>query len=159
MTDKEVKEELLQDEGIIVEAPLEILRGAAKKVLFDFHESIFDMDGEPRASESEIQSGDTVLFVENMPNLPARIVAVKIIRDYWYVNAMSETPRGGYPSGRDAMKAAELDEHNLEIFERFIIEKAGRDHVRDVEDWSPDLKKEAADVLGILKLAIRKWHH
>ena len=159
MTGKEIKDELLQDEGIIVEAPLEILRGAAKKVLFDFHEKIFDMDGEPRTSESEIQSGDTVLFVENMPNLPARVVAVKIIRNFWYVNAMSETPKGGYPSGRDAMKAAELDEHNLEIFERFVIEKAGRDHVRDVEDWYPDIKSDAADVLGILKQAKRKWHH
>jgi hypothetical protein len=159
MAKKEVKEELLQDEGIIVETSLDILRKAAKKVLYEFHESISDMNGEPRKDESKIQSGDTVLFVENMPNLPARIVAVKIIRNFWFVNAMSETPKGGYPSGRDAMKAAELDLHNLQIIERFIIDKEGSGHVKDVKDWYPDLKSEAAEVLGIVKQATRKWHH
>ena len=94
-----------------------------------------------------------------MPNLPARIVAVYIIRNYWYVNATSETPKGGYPSGRDAMKAAELDENNLRILERFLIEKEGRNHVKDIKDGMSDLRSEAANVLNILNQAIRKWHH
>jgi hypothetical protein len=148
---------MMKDEGIIVDTSLDILREGAKKVLYEFNESIIDMDGEPR--EGDIQSGDTVLFIENIPTCPARIVAVKIIRDYWYINTTSETPKGGYPSGQDAMKAAELDAQNLEILERFLIEKAGRDHVKDVEDWRPDLKSEAGDVLDILSQATRKWHH
>ncbi|MFW9768529.1 MAG: hypothetical protein ACFFF9_05265 [Candidatus Thorarchaeota archaeon] len=158
MADDQCDDQTMQDEGIIVDAPLEILREGARKVLFDFNESIFDRDGEPRKDESEIHPGDTVLFVEKIPTCPARIVAVYIIRNFWYVNATSETPKGGYPSGRDAMKAAELDEQNLKILERFLIEKEGRGSVRDVDDWKPDLKKEAVDVLGIVKQATRKWN-
>lgn len=152
-------DKMIDDEGIIVDTSLDILREAAKKVLYEYNETILDMDNEPRVNESEVQSGDTVLFIENISNCPARIVAVKIIRDYWYVNATSETPKGGYPSGRDAMKAAEMDDQNLKILERFLIEKAGRDHVRDVEDWRPDLKGEAVDVLGIVSNAARKWQN
>ncbi|MFW9862128.1 MAG: hypothetical protein ACFFEX_11410 [Candidatus Thorarchaeota archaeon] len=159
MVDKEYNEEMMQDEGIIVDTSLDILREGVKKVLFEFNETILDISGKPRASESEIKSGDTVLFVEAIPNVPARIVAVYIDRNSWYVNATSETPRGGYPSGRDAMKAAEMDLKKLKILERFLIEKEGKTHVKDVEDWKPDLRSDAADVLNILRQAIRKWHH
>ena len=158
MADENCDEQMMHDEGIIVDTSLDILREGAKKVLYEFNESILDMDGEPRKDESEIQSGDTVLFVESIPTCPARIVAVKIIRGFWYVNATSETPKGGYPSGRDAMKAAELDEQNLHILAQFLIEKEGRGSVKDVDDWRPDLKKEAGDVLGIVKQATRKWN-
>ncbi len=145
------------EEGIIVDTSLDILRKAAKKVLYEFNERIIDMDGEPRADESEIQSGDTVLFIETIPTCPARVIAVKIIRNFWYVNATSETPRGGYPSGRDAMKAADLDEQNLRILEEFLIEKAGKDKVRDVNEWKPDLRGEAVNVLGLISSATKKW--
>ena len=159
MSAGEFKEDLMLDEGIIVETSLDNLRKGAKKVLYEFKQKIIDMNGELKASDSEIRAGDTVLFVEDMPNLPARIVAVYIIRNYWYVNATSETPKGGYPSGRDAMKAAELDENNLRILERFLIEKEGRNHVKDIKDGMSDLRSEAANVLNILNQAIRKWHH
>lgn len=153
------KAEPIQDEGIIVETSLDILREGAKKVLYEYIETIMDMHGEPRKDESEIQSGDSVLFLENIPTLPIRVVAVYIIRNLWYVNVMSDTPPGGYPSGMDAMRAAKSDERNLRMLERFLIEKEGKDHVKDVENWKPDLKSEAADVLDILKQVIRKWHH
>ena len=159
MPASEFRDDLMLDEGIIVETSLDILRKGAKKVLYEFKQKIIDMNGELKASDSEIRAGDTVLFVEDMPNLPARIVAVYIIRNYWYVNATSETPKGGYPSGRDAMKAAELDENNLRILERFLIEKEGRNHVKDIKDGMSDLRSEAANVLNILNQAIRKWHH
>ena len=157
MVDKEYNEEMMKDEGIIVDTSLDILREGAKKVLFEFNETILDMNGKPRASESEIESGDTVHFVEAIPNVPARIIAAYIIKNSWYVNTTSETPRGGYPSGRDAMKAADMDFQNLKILERFLIEKEGKDHVKDIEGWKPDLRSEAADVLNILSQAIRKW--
>ncbi|MFX1485447.1 MAG: hypothetical protein ACFFCP_19915 [Promethearchaeota archaeon] len=147
------------EEGIIVDTTLDVLRRAAKKVLYEYNESIIDMNGDPRASESEIQSGDTVLFIESIPTCPARIAAVKIIRDFWYVNTTSETPKGGYPSGRDAMKAANMDEQNLRIIENFLIQNAGRDKVKDVVDWKPDLRGEAVDVLGLVSRASKKWHH
>ena len=158
MTENYDDQNIDAEEGIIVDTSLEILRKAAKKVLYEFNESIIDMDGEERPRESDIQSGDTVQFIENIANCPARIVAVKIIRDFWYVNSTSETPKGGYPSGRDAMKAADMDEQNLRILETFLIENAGRDHVRDVEDWKPDLRGEAVDVLGLVSRATKKWN-
>ena len=113
MDEKGVSEDIMQDEGIIVETSLAILREGAKKVLFEFNETIRDKNGEQNSSEPALKSGDTILFVENIPTLPARIVAVYIMRNFWYVNVTSETPRGGYPSGRDAMKAAELDLRKL----------------------------------------------
>ncbi|MHA2142510.1 MAG: hypothetical protein ACXADC_16155 [Candidatus Thorarchaeota archaeon] len=159
MVDKEDNKEMVRDEGIIVDTSLDVLREGAKKVLFEFNETILDINGKPRASESEIKSGDTVLFVEDIPNVPARIVAVYMIKNFWYVNTTSETPRGGYPSGRDAMKAAEMDFQNLKILERFVIEKEGENQVKDIEGWKPDLRSEAADVLNILRQAVRKWRH
>ncbi len=155
----EFKEEPMLDEGIIVETSLDHLRKGAKKVLYEFKQSIIDINGEPKTSDSEIETGHTVLFVEDIPTVPARIVAVYIIRNFWYVNVTSETPKGGYPSGRDAMKAAELDENKLRILERFLVEEEGRNHVKDIKDGMSDLRSEAANVLNILKQAIRKWHH
>jgi hypothetical protein len=145
------------DEGIIVDTTLDVLRKGATKVLHDYNESIYDMDGELRSEGSEIRTGDTVLFEENMPTCPARIVAVRIIRNFWYLNATSETPKGGYPSGRDAMKAAEMDEQNLRILERFLIDAAGVDHVKDARNWKPDIKGEAVDVLGLISNATKRW--
>ncbi|MHA2352655.1 MAG: hypothetical protein ACXABX_06005 [Candidatus Thorarchaeota archaeon] len=150
-------ETLDTEEGIVVDTSLDVLRRAAIKVLYEFNESIIDMDGEVRPSGSEIRTGDTVLFEEKIQNCPARVVAVKIIRNFWYVNTTSETPKSGYPSGRDAMKAAEMDEQNLRILERFLIEEAGADNVRDVDDWKPDLKGEAADVLGLVGKVAKRW--
>jgi hypothetical protein len=144
-------------EGIIVDTTLDVLRKAAKKVLYEYHEKIFDMDGETRPEGSEIRTGDTVLFEERIQPCPSRIVAVRIIRNFWYVNATSETPKGGYPSGRDAMKAAQMDEQNLRLLERFLIAEAGADHVKEVRNWRPDLKGEAVDVLGLIGTATKRW--
>ncbi|MFW9835373.1 MAG: hypothetical protein ACFFEK_15335 [Candidatus Thorarchaeota archaeon] len=145
------------EEGIIVDTTLEVLRKAAKKVLFEYNEHIMDMDGEARPEGSEIRTGDTVVFEEKIPTCPARIIAVRIIRDFWYVNATSETPKGGYPSGRDAMKAASMDEQNLRILERFMIDTEGADHVKAARAWKPDLRGEAVDVLGLITNATKRW--
>jgi hypothetical protein len=153
----EHSETLDAEEGMVVDTSLDVLRRGATKVLYEFNESIIDMDGEVRPAGSEIRTGDTVLFEEKIQNCPARVIAVKIIRNFWYVNATSETPKSGYPSGRDAMKAAEMDEQNLRILERFLIDEAGADHVRDVENWKPDLKSEAADVLGLVGKVTKRW--
>lgn len=144
-------------EGIIVDTSLDILRKAAKKVLYEYNETITDMDGEVRSAGSEIRTGDTVLFEGKIHPCPARIIAVRIIRNFWYLNAASQTPKGGYPSGRDAMKAAEMDEQNLRILERFLITEAGADHVKQARKWKPDLKGEAVDVLGLISNATKRW--
>ena len=150
-------ETLDAEEGIVVDTSIDVLRKAATKVLYEFNESIIDMDGEVRPEGSEIRTGDTILFEENIKNCPARVIAVKIIRNFWYLNATSETPKSGYPSGRDAMKAAEMDEQNLRILERFLIDEAGADHVKDVENWKPDLKGEAVDVLGLVGKVAKRY--
>ncbi|MFX1605085.1 MAG: hypothetical protein ACFFDD_04195 [Promethearchaeota archaeon] len=144
------------EEGIIVDTSLDVLRKAATKVLYEYTETILDMDGEPRPADSEIQTGDTVLFKEKIQTCPALIIAVRIIRNFWYLNATSETPKGGYPSGRDAMKAAQMDEQNLRILERFLIDAAGADHVKEARNWKPDLKGEAVDVLGLINSATKR---
>jgi len=144
-------------EGIVVDTTLDILRKAATKVLYEYNERIIDMDGEDRPAGSEIRTGDTIVFEEKIQTLPARFIAVKIIRNYWYLNATSETPKSGFPSGRDAMKAAEMDEQNLRILERFLIANAGADHVKDVRNWKPDLKGEAVDVLGLIGTVAKRW--
>ena len=145
------------EEGIIVDTSLDVLRKGAKKVLYEYNETITDMHGEVRPADSEIQTGDSILFEEKIQPCPARIIAVRIIQNFWYVNATSETPKSGYPSGRDAMKAAEMDEQNLRILERFLIDAAGPDNVRDARNWKPDLKGEAVDVLGLISNATKRW--
>ena len=50
-----------------------------------------------------------------------------------------------------------MDEQNLRILERFLIQEAGADHVRDVENWKPDLKSEAVDVLGLVGKVTRRY--
>ena len=76
-------ETLDAEEGIVVDTTLDVLRKAATKVLFEFNESIIDMDGEVRPAGSEIRTGDTILFEEKIQNCPARVIAVKIIRNFW----------------------------------------------------------------------------
>ncbi|MHA2081338.1 MAG: hypothetical protein ACW99H_09365, partial [Candidatus Thorarchaeota archaeon] len=66
------------EDGIVVETSLDVLRKAATKVLYEYNESIIDMDGEVRSAGSEIRTGDTVLFEEKIQTCPARIIAVKI---------------------------------------------------------------------------------
>ena len=144
-------------DGIVVDTSLDILRKAATRVLYEYIESIIDMHGEVRPAGSEIQTGDTVLFEEKIKNYPARVIAVKIIRNFWYLKVTSETPKSGYPSGRDAMKAAEMNEQKLRILERFLIAEVGVDHVRDVRNWKPDLKGEAADVLGLIGNVAKRY--
>ena len=145
------------EEGIVVDTSLDIIRKAATKVLYEYHEKIVNMNGEERPAGSEIETGDTVLFEEKIPHCPAMIIAVRLIRNFWYLNATSQTPKGGYPSGRDAMKAAEMDHQNLRILERYLVSNAGADSVKDARRWKPDLKGEAVDVLGIISTATKRW--
>jgi hypothetical protein len=145
------------EEGIVVDTSLDVLRKAATRVLYEYNESIIDMHGEVRPAGSDIQTGDTVLFEEKIQNYPARVIAIKIIRNFWYLNATSETPKSGYPSGRDAMKAAKMNEHKLRILERFLIAEAGADHVRDARNWKPDFKRDAADVLALIGTVAKRY--
>ena len=159
MSDKCNDERINTEEGIIVEASLDLLRNAAEKVLFEFHEVRYSSKGIEQEPEEEMIPGDSVLFEEHIKPCSAQVVVIKITYGLWYVISTSEMPQGGYPSGRDAMKAAQSEEKKLRIIKEFLRKEAGGKKVEDIRDWKPDLRAEAIDVLGIIKKASRKWAH
>ena len=147
------------DEGIIVEASPETLRKAAAKVLFEFNESIVNQEGIEYGKGHTCNVGDSIVFEEDIQPLPAQIVATKLEDDTWYVISTSEIPPGGYPTGRDATRAAQAEEKRLRILTEFLSKEAGPEHVCGVRDWKPDMKAEAVDVLSIIDKAKRRWAH
>lgn len=147
------------DEGIIVEASLDLLRKAAEKVLFEFHESHYNSEGKEKAPGEEPVPGDSVVFEEHIKICSAQIVVIKITYGQWYVISTSKMPQGGYPSGRDAMKAAQAEEKRERIIKEFLMKEAGMEKVEDICKWTPDLRADAIDVLSIINKASRKWVH
>ncbi|MGY5873066.1 MAG: hypothetical protein RTV72_12525 [Candidatus Thorarchaeota archaeon] len=152
-------ERINTSEGFIVEASLDLLRKAAEKVLFEFDEVFYDQTGEEQSPNEEMEPGDSVIFEEKIKNCPAQVVVTAIIRGLWYVISTSEMPQGGYGSGRDAMRAAKAEEKRERIVKEYLLKEAGSSKVEDVCDWKPDLRAEAANVLGIINKASRKWVH
>ena len=147
------------DEGIIVEASLNLLRKAAEKVLFEFHETHYDTEGKEKVIREEPVPGDSVVFEEHIKPCSAQIVVIKITYGQWYVISTSEKPQGGYPSGRDAMRAAQSEEKRERIIKEFLMKEAGVEKVEDICKWKPDVRADAIDVLSIINNASRKWTH
>ncbi|TFG33569.1 hypothetical protein EU527_07845 [Candidatus Thorarchaeota archaeon] len=145
------------DEGIIVEASLEILKKAVEKVLFEFSEEILTAEGVKKYSGDPVVPGDSILFEEHIKPSPAQVVIIKIDEDLWYVISTSETPTGGYPSGRDAMRATQAEEKRLRIIKEFLSEQTEVKKVEDVRNWQPDMRAEAVDVLDIINMASKRW--
>jgi hypothetical protein len=145
--------------GIIVEASLDILRGAAEKVLFEFNESLIKANGEKSPIVGDIEIGDSILFEEDIKPCPGQIVVIKVAERLWYIISTSQVPRGGYPSGVEAMRAAQAEEKKIRMIKEFLFKTAGKDKVKDVRNWQPDMRAEAADVLSIINSASRKWSH
>jgi hypothetical protein len=159
MSDNGDDEVITATEGIIVESSLEVLRKAAEKVLFEFDEVWYDIDGEVKSPNEELCPGDSVVFEEKIKHGPAQIVVTTIAYGYWFVISTSEMPQGGYGSGRDAMRAAQAEEKKERIIKEFLRKEAGVKKIEDVSEWKPDLRAEAANVLGIINKASRKWIH
>lgn len=147
------------DEGIIVEASLDLLRKAAEKVLFEFHEVQYNSEGKEKSPEEEPVPGDSVVFEEHIKPCSAQVVVIKITYGQWYIISTSEKPQGGYPSGRDAMRAAQAEEKRERIVKEFLMKEAGVEKVEDICEWKPDLRADAIDVLSIINKASRKWTH
>ena len=145
--------------GIIVEASLDILRRAAEKVLFEFNESLIKADGERKSVVGEIEIGDSILFEEDIKPCPGQIVVIKVAENLWYVISTSGIPTGGYPSAVEAMRASQAEEKKIRMIKEFLSKTAGKDKVKDVRNWQPDMRAEAADVLSIINSAARKWRH
>jgi len=147
------------EEGIIVEASLDILKKAIEKVLFEFDEEIITVDGHEKTIGDAINPGDSILYEEHIQPSPAQIVVTKIDENVWYVISTSEMPKGGYPSGRDAMKAAQAEEKRIRIIKEYLSKQKGVKKVEDVRNWQPDMRAEAADVLDIINSASIRWTH
>lgn len=159
MSDNYNSSKLDTNQGIIVEASLELLRKAAEKVLFEFSETLYNIDGEKKSIEEELKLGDSVVFEENITPGPAQIVVTKIIRGLWYVISTSEMPKGGYSSGRDAMRAAEAEAKRERLIKEFLMKNAGVKKIENICEWKPDLRAEAAEVLNVINSASRRWAH
>ncbi|MCJ7817988.1 MAG: hypothetical protein MUP60_03985 [Candidatus Thorarchaeota archaeon] len=159
MSDNCDDEKLDTNVGIIVEASLDLLRKAAEKVLFEFSEVQYNIDGEIKSSKEELMIGDSVVFEEHITPGPAQVVITKLIRGLWYVISTSEMPQGGYGSGRDSMRAAEAEEKRERIIKAFLMKEAGVKKIEDVCEWKPDLRTEAAAVLNIINTASRRYSH
>ena len=159
MSDNRNDAKLDTSQGIIVEASLDLLRKAAEKVLFQFSETRYSIEGEEKSSNEELMLGDSVVFEENITPGPAQVVVTKIIRGLWYVISTSEMPQGGYGSGRDAMRAAEAEEKRERIIREFLLKDAGVKKIENVYEWKPDLRTEVAEVLNVINTASRRWAH
>ena len=150
---------LSSEEGIVVEASIELLRKAAERALFEFNEMVVNGAGQEIDSDTELKIGDSVVFEEDIQPLPAQIVAILLDKELWFLISTSEIPPGGYPTGRDATRAAQAEEKRLRILKDYLANQAGADKVKDVRSWQPDMKAEAADVLSIIDSAKRRWVH
>jgi hypothetical protein len=153
------KKTLDTEEGIIVECSLDVLRKAAEKVLFEFNETLVKANDEKKNVVKEVEVGDSILFEEDIEPCPGQIVVIKLAENLWYLIATSEVPPGGYPSGVEAMRAAQAEEKKIRMIKEFLFRAAGKDKVKDIRNWQPDMRAEAADVLSIISSASRKWMH
>ena len=149
------------DEGIVVEASLDLLRECVEKVLFEMTEKVEKKNGEIRTflSAEDIESGDSVIFIEDMDICPAEIVAIKIWRDQWYIISTSECPPSGCPTTSEAMRCAQAEAKRLKMLKKFFTAEAGEDHVFDLRSWNPDRLASATDVQKIIDNATRRWTH
>ena len=57
MSENRDDQKIDSEEGIIVDTSLDVLRKGAKKVLYEFNESIIDMDGEVRPDGPAVREG------------------------------------------------------------------------------------------------------
>ncbi|MFX1367821.1 MAG: hypothetical protein ACFFAY_04410 [Promethearchaeota archaeon] len=151
-------------EGIIVETSLELLRKAIARAIFEYKEMCYSpADGEIDVP-GVIDIGETIIFQEDMDLHPAEIVAVKIgeaepPNSVWYIISTSEMPPSGYPTSKDAMKAAAAEEKKLEILKAFFSKEAEAHGWSDLKEWQPDKRYDAGKIRAIIDDATKKWIH
>ncbi|MBD3406949.1 MAG: hypothetical protein GF411_12600 [Candidatus Lokiarchaeota archaeon] len=146
------------EEGIIVRAELEHLRKAAEKVLFEYEEILEKRDGQRGPVIGHVQTGDTIIFREDIDLFPAEIVAIKIWEDLWYIISTSEIPPSGFPTTKDAMRAGKAEERRLRMVREFFERDQGIE-TEDVTEWKPDKRADADKILGLITSATKKWVH
>ncbi|NWF95913.1 MAG: hypothetical protein HXY34_07190 [Candidatus Thorarchaeota archaeon] len=146
------------EEGIVVQTDLATLRKAADRVLVHYLEFVEQHDGTRRPTEGNVSFGEAVVFKEDIDLIPAEIVAVKLDGTTWYVMSTSETPASGFPTAKDAAKAAESEMKRLRILRQFL-EKQNGAVVKPVENWKPDNVADAKRILSVISDARAKYLH
>jgi hypothetical protein len=149
------------DEGIIVEASLDLLRECVEKILFEMTEIVETKDGEIRTlfSSEDIQSGDSVIFKEEMDICPAQIVLIKIWGNQWYVISTAECPPSGCPTMREAMRCAQAEAKRLKMLKKYLAAEAGEANIFDLRSWYPEKLATTADAHKIIDNATKRWTH
>ncbi|RDE12061.1 MAG: hypothetical protein C4K47_08710 [Candidatus Thorarchaeota archaeon] len=150
-------------EGIVIQTSVELLRKGARRALFEFTELVVKRTGEKKPATSEIEVGDAIVFMEDVDLLPGELVAVKIAgakgaSPTWYVMSTVEVPASGFPTAKDASKAADSEAKKLRILTEFFTKDAGV-KVNEVQKWEPDKILDAAQVLAIMAEASRRYGH
>ncbi|TXT55298.1 MAG: hypothetical protein BAJATHORv1_40209 [Candidatus Thorarchaeota archaeon] len=158
MVDKSETSPTITEDGIIVRAELEHLRKAAELVLFEYDEIVEKRDGQRSSVIGTIETGDTLIFREDIDLFPAEIVAIKIWENLWYVISTSEIPPSGFPTTKDAMRAGEAEAKRLKRIKEFFEKDAGI-KTEDVTEWKPDKRADADRILGLISSATKKWVH
>lgn len=164
MADENSIHEGTSHEGIIVETSLDILRKAVARAIFEYKELCQSpILGDVDVPDS-IDVGETIIFREDMDLHPAEIVAVKIEEaeppnSVWYLISTSEMPPTGYPTSKDAMKAAAAEEKKLEILKAFFSKEADDHAWSDLKEWQPDKRYDAGKIRAIIDEATKKWTH
>jgi hypothetical protein len=150
-------------EGIVLQTTVELLRKGARRALFEFTESLVKRSGEKRPVAGDVDVGDAIVFREDVDLLPGELVAVKIAgtkgaNPTWYVMSTVEVPPSGFPTAKDASKAAESEAKKLRILTEFLTRDAGV-KVNEVQKWEPDKLLDAAQVIAIMAEASKRYGH
>jgi hypothetical protein len=154
----QVKRSADSSNGIIVHADLKTLRKGAEKILLEFVEFIETLDGERRPLQEEVRFGEAVIFREDIDLLPAEIVAVRLEKDMWFIMTTSEVPKCGFPTAKDAMRAAASEEKKLGLLTSFFRKQSGIE-VEAVESFRPDYVADARRTLEVINEASRRYRH
>lgn len=147
------------DDGVIVVAPLDLLRRAVEKVLFEYTEMVENTFSELVAEPSEICIGDTIIFREKMDVMPAEIVAIKIGKEQWLVISTTELPESGLPTTKDAMRVGTAEVKKLRLIKEFLAKEVGNYIIQEIEDWKPDKLADADKIKAIIRNGTKKWVH
>ncbi len=145
-------------EGIVVYCDLDTLRKGVERVLVEFHEFMTTPEGEQRPVSAPIHLGDTVIFKEDIDLMPTEIVATNIGKDTWFVICTSEHPPSGFPTGKDASRAAESELKKLRILKDYLNRVKGVS-IKSPTEWRPDQIADAKRVLQIMNDTVRRFHH
>ncbi len=162
MTDENIganQDSLTSDDGVIIHASLDLLRKGVERVLVDFIELIESPDGDQKPVGSAIELGDTIVFKENIDNFPAELVATNIGEDLWYVVSTSETPPSGFPTDKDASRAAKAETMRLELLVKFICGIDSSASCETPRDWHPDPLSDAEQILRLINRTKERWKH